>query len=94
MKTPELWIMLFRNGKAVVPVIIADEEEAETRARAGQEVWRVMGLERVRPPQDTASGCGCACRECIAAGLSMHRVCVHRCALQTRDAMPKRSTDT
>jgi hypothetical protein len=50
MKLPDTWILIFEHEGKPVTMLIHDEEEAETRARAGQVVWRVFGVERVRRP--------------------------------------------
>lgn len=53
-RLPELWLgRISYAGPSGYPVaesyyVIADEHEAMTRARAGQEVWAIRMTERVR----------------------------------------------
>ena len=44
---PEMWLVLC--GPPVPPFVVYEEDEAQTRANAGQHVWRIAQLERVLP---------------------------------------------
>jgi len=46
-----MWIVMC-GPRTVPPFVVFTEDEAQTRANAGQMVWRVAGLERVLPASE------------------------------------------
>jgi formylmethanofuran dehydrogenase subunit E len=56
---PDLWILGFEQDGKPVLKLITSESEAETRTRAGQDVFRVTGFERATKRDfDACAACG------------------------------------
>lgn len=57
-KRPELWLGYVEHEGVGGWFVIATEEEANTRARAGQDVQRIVSTETYRPAPSDTSGDG------------------------------------